>query len=76
MYLAFKKILQVHSPHLVFLCETKLKTMHMNEVSRKLNYENCFAVSSIGKGGGLALLWKSEPMCKLNLSISSTLMLR
>ncbi|XP_024039545.1 uncharacterized protein LOC112098147 [Citrus clementina] len=60
MYLALKKILQVHSPHLVFLCETKLKTMHMNEVSRKLNYENCFAVSSIGKGGGLALLWKSE----------------
>ncbi|KAL9436888.1 hypothetical protein AB3S75_022853 [Citrus x aurantiifolia] len=66
MYLALKKILQVHSPHLVFLCETKLKTMRMNEVSRKLNYENCFAVSSIGKGGGLALLWKSETNVQIN----------
>ncbi|XP_024038343.1 uncharacterized protein LOC112097373 [Citrus clementina] len=60
MYPALKKILQMHGPHLVFLCETKLKTRQMNEVSRKLNYENCFAVSSIGKGGGLALLWNSE----------------
>ena len=57
MYLALKKILQMHGLLLVFLCETKLKTMHMNEVNRQLNYENCFVVSSNGKGGGLALLW-------------------
>ncbi|KAL9419771.1 hypothetical protein AB3S75_037521 [Citrus x aurantiifolia] len=56
MYLTLKKILQMHGPHLVFLCETNLKTMHMNEVNRQLNYENCFVVSSIGKGGCLALL--------------------
>ena len=67
MYLALKKILQMHGPHLVFLCETKLKTMQMNEVSRKLNYKNCFVVSSIGKGGGLALLWNS----KTNVQIKS-----
>ena len=47
MYLALKKILQMYGLHLVFfLCETKLMSMQMNEISRKLNYENCFIVSS------------------------------
>ena len=50
----------MHGPHLVFLCETKLMTLQMNVVCNKLKYENCFAVSSTGRGGGLAMLWNSE----------------
>ena len=60
MFLALKKILQMNGPHLVFLCETKLMTSQMNGVCKKLNYENCFAVSRTGRGGGLAMLWNSE----------------
>ena len=60
MFLALRKILQMHGPHLVFLCETKLMTSQMNGVCNKLNYENYFAVSSIGRGGGLAMLWNSD----------------
>lgn len=56
MFLALRKILQMHGPHLVFLCETKLMTSQMNVVCNKLNYENYFVVSSTSRGGGLAML--------------------
>ncbi|KAL9460747.1 hypothetical protein AB3S75_003870 [Citrus x aurantiifolia] len=39
----------------------------MNNVGLKLNFKNCFAVSSNGKSGGLALLWDSD----IRVSISS-----
>ena len=55
-FLALKKFLQLYRPQLVFLCETRLKTIHMNNVGMKLNFNNCFAVSSNGKSGGLAML--------------------
>ena len=59
-FLALKKILLMHGPQLVFLCETKLSTMQMNVTGKKLKFDNCFAVSCSGRGGGLALLWNEE----------------
>lgn len=32
----------------------------MNQISRKLKFENCFCVDRSGKRGGLAILWNSE----------------
>lgn len=58
--LAIKKILHPHRPQLIFLCETKLSSRQVNNVCRKLGTENCLAVDSKGKGGGLAMLWSSE----------------
>lgn len=42
------------------MCETKLMTIQMNNVGKKLNFNNCFAVSSNEKSGGLAILWNSS----------------
>ena len=56
----FKKILQMQRPQIVFLCETKMRAEQMQVTGKKLNFESCFAVSSRGKSGGLALLWSSE----------------
>ena len=66
-FIALKKFFQLYRPQLIFLCETKLKTVRMNNVGRKLKMENCFAVSSKGKSGGLAMLWTLET----NVNITS-----
>ncbi|KAH9769811.1 reverse transcriptase domain-containing protein [Citrus sinensis] len=55
-----QKILQIHRPKIMFLCETKMRTGQMQDKGKKLNFDNFFAVSSRGRSGGLALLWKSE----------------
>lgn len=38
------------------LCETKLTSMQMQRKVRELRFENCFEVSSIGKGDSGAML--------------------
>ena len=43
-------------PQLNFLCKTKLKTVHMNNVRKNLKIDNCFAVSSKENNGGLTIL--------------------
>ena len=58
--LAMKKILQLHRPQLLFLCEIKLLSRQANEECRRLNLDNCFAVNRIGMSGGLAMMWNSE----------------
>ena len=56
---ALKKILLLHGAQIVYLCETKVSVLQMNEIANKLNFDNCFAVNCSGRGGGLALLWNS-----------------
>ena len=57
---ALRKILQLHSAQLVFLCETNVSTMQMNVIANKLSFENCLAVSCNGRGDGITMLWKSD----------------
>jgi hypothetical protein len=47
-------------PCLVFLMETKMKQRKMEKIRCLLGFQNLFAVDSIGRSGGLALLWKEE----------------
>lgn len=47
-------------PSLVFLMETKCNTVQMDTVKRRLHFDNCFVMDSLGRNGGLALLWKQE----------------
>ena len=54
--LALEKILHLHKPQLLFLCETKLMLVQVKEVCRKLELDNSFAVDRIGKIGSLALI--------------------
>jgi hypothetical protein len=44
-------------PFLVFLIETKLQRVRMESIRRKLEFSNILTVDSVGKSGGLALLW-------------------
>ena len=55
-----QRILRMHGPQMMFLCETKLESKQMVERGKKLHFDNCFTVDRWGLGGGLALLWKGE----------------
>lgn len=46
----------MHRPQLMFLCETKLTSMELQQKSRELRFKNFFEVSNIGKGIGWAML--------------------
>ena len=61
-----KKILHLHKPHLIFLCETKLRSGQVQEVCRQLGVENFFAVDKVGKSGGLAIMWNAELTVQIN----------
>ncbi|XP_042969166.1 uncharacterized protein LOC122301869 [Carya illinoinensis] len=45
---------------LVFLVETKCNCRRMDMIRRKLRFDNCLAVDSVGLRGGIALLWKTD----------------
>ncbi|KAA3484147.1 expansin-A1-like [Gossypium australe] len=52
------QLLVANSPNLVFVCETKINVNAISRVSSRCRMEGCLAISSEGKSGGLALMWK------------------
>jgi exonuclease III len=46
-------------PNLVFIVETKMHHHRLDFLKNKLGMENLFGVDSVGKGGGLCLLWRN-----------------
>jgi hypothetical protein len=52
-------------PKMVFLMETKLRKERMEKIRCKLGFQNLFAMDSVGKGGGLALLWGEEVVVEI-----------
>jgi exonuclease III len=55
-----RQMVKEKRPWMVFLMETKLRKNRMDVVRYKLGFPNLFVVDSIGKSGGLALLWGDE----------------
>lgn len=45
---------------LVFLTETKINSCRWDFFKIKLKFDECFVVESLGRSGGVALLWKME----------------
>ena len=44
-------------PIMVFLMKTKLRGEKMKPIHYKMGFPNMFVVDSIGRSGGMALLW-------------------
>lgn len=61
------RYLRTHNPQILFLMETKKRSSEMEWLRSLWNFENCFTVDSIGRGGGLALLWTNS----INMHIQS-----
>ena len=58
--LQLKEIVNLHSPEVICLAETKNRKCFMNTVRMKLRYDKLFVVDPVGRSGGLAVMWKKE----------------
>lgn len=54
------RLIKQKKPAMVFLMETKLRKIKMENVRCKLGYLNMFVVDRVGRSGGLALLWSDD----------------
>ncbi|XP_040998143.1 uncharacterized protein LOC121244182 [Juglans microcarpa x Juglans regia] len=61
----FRDLITREVPDILFLQETRMKSQQLEFCKLKLGFRNCFGVDSVGRSGGLALLWKDE----INVSI-------
>lgn len=53
-------IIKERCPHLVFFIETKCTNRKIESIRRALHYDYCFSVDSIGKSGGITMLWNQS----------------
>ena len=54
------KLVKKFNPQLLFLSETKKRSSEMEWLRSRWKFDNCFAVDSRGKAGGLAFLWSED----------------
>ena len=55
-----RELVQRWKPSIVFLSETKMKNCQMDKVKFKIGLLNGLVVPSIGRSGGLAMLWNRD----------------
>ncbi|XP_059436088.1 uncharacterized protein LOC132169016 [Corylus avellana] len=55
-----RRIVREKKPNVVFLMETKLCNTRMERVRLQLGFDNMFVVDSVGRSGGLALMWQYD----------------
>ena len=69
--LALHNLVKSQGPKILFLMETKLDVHEMELIRIKLQFKYCFIVPSLGRSGGLALLWMDDvQLTILNYSIN------
>jgi hypothetical protein len=49
-------------PNLVFLMETKLHNKNLDYLRIRLKFDHWFMVDSVGRSGGLILMWNDDIM--------------
>jgi ribonuclease HI/exonuclease III len=54
------RLVKEKRPGLVFLLETKLQAKRIEYIRVRTGFESAFVVDSIGRSGGLALMWKGD----------------
>ena len=54
-------------PKILFLMETKFDTKCFEYIRLRLGFFGCFVIPSLGRSGGLALIWKDDA----NVTISN-----
>ncbi|XP_074362176.1 uncharacterized protein LOC141702378 [Apium graveolens] len=60
---ALRDVVKSYNPSIVFLMETLSIKERIEKLRGKLGYDNQWVVDSIGRGGGLALIWKNSVKC-------------
>lgn len=57
---ALKKLTRNLNSKIIFITELKVKAAKFNHIKAKLDYDSMVCVDSVGKGKGLALLWRKD----------------
>jgi exonuclease III len=60
-----RQLVREKKPKMVFIMETKMHHHRLEFLKFKLGMDNLFGVDSVGKSGGLCLLWKKEVDVKI-----------
>ena len=55
---ALKELIHESNPDIVFLSETKIKSMRINKICDRLKFVDSWCVDADGLSGGLALFWR------------------
>ena len=53
-------LIRAQDPLVVFLAETWLDKARLEEIKVRFKFEGLIEVSRVGRGGGVAILWKKE----------------
>jgi exonuclease III len=61
------RLVKEKKPDLVFLMETKMQNKKCDFIRIKLGFDYMFGVDSVGRSGGLLLLWKID--CNITFKI-------
>lgn len=65
---AIRAMVRVHKPECIFLSETKVSVDKMCLAMSRLGYQNCLAVASVKKSGGLCLAWQNGVDIRISFS--------
>lgn len=57
---ALKDLIASHKPAIVGLSEPKLSVHRWDSLRVAIGFRNCFSIDSVGKSGGMALLWHED----------------
>ena len=57
---ALHDLVRCWNPKIVFLMETKSKKNRMERIKNRIGFANGLIVPSVGRSGGIALLWTRE----------------
>lgn len=49
-----------HAPPLLCVVETQLHKTQVENLARTLHFDKCFAISSSGRSGSIAVFWNNE----------------
>jgi exonuclease III len=60
-----KYLVRTYKPDGIFLSETMAAINKIEELKYILSFDSCFTVDRIGRGGGLAFLWKKSVSCNI-----------
>ena len=60
-----REIIRSQRPSLIFLIETLVNDEKIEQLRIQLGFDGKFVVNRVGRGGGLALLWKQPMTCNL-----------
>lgn len=60
---AIKNLIWVHQPDVILLFETLVQGSKIEEIRINIGFDHALAVDCVGRGGGLATLWRNTVNC-------------